>query len=56
MAQARYLIIGLGRFGAALAETLAEQGAEVIAVDRDMAMIDAVKSKVAYAIELDAGG
>lgn len=54
MAQARYLIIGLGRFGAALAETLAEQGAEVIAVDRDMAMVDAVKSKVAYAIELDA--
>jgi trk system potassium uptake protein TrkA len=54
MAQARYLIIGLGRFGAALAESLAEQGAEVIAVDRDMAMVDAVKSKVAYAIELDA--
>jgi trk system potassium uptake protein TrkA len=54
MAQSRYLIIGLGRFGAALAESLAEQGAEVIAVDRDMAMVDAVKHKVAYAIELDA--
>ena len=54
MAQSRYLIIGLGRFGAALAESLAEQGAEVIAVDRDMAMVDAVKQKVAYAIELDA--
>lgn len=54
MAQSRYLIIGLGRFGAALAESLAQQGAEVIAVDRDMAAVDAVKSKVAYAIELDA--
>lgn len=54
MAQSRYLIIGLGRFGAALAESLAEQGAEVIAVDRDMAMVDAVKQRVAYAIELDA--
>ena len=54
MAQSRYLIIGLGRFGAALAESLAEQGAEVIAIDRDMAMVDAVKQKVAYAIELDA--
>lgn len=54
MAQDRYLIIGLGRFGAALAESLAEQGAEVIAVDRDMAMVDAVKQKVAYALELDA--
>ncbi len=54
MAQDRYLIIGLGRFGAALAESLAEQGAEVIAVDRDMAMVDAVKQRVAYALELDA--
>lgn len=54
MAQDRYLIIGLGRFGAALAASLAEQGAEVIAVDRDMAMVDAVKQRVAYALELDA--
>jgi trk system potassium uptake protein len=50
----RYLIIGLGRFGAALAESLSEQGAEVIAVDTNMAEVEAVKRKVAYAIELDA--
>lgn len=54
MSSARYLIIGLGRFGAALAESLGEQGAEVIAVDNNMAMVEAVKRKVAYAIELDA--
>jgi len=50
----RYLIIGLGRFGAALAESLSERGAEVIAVDTNMAEVEAVKRKVAYAIELDA--
>lgn len=50
----RYLIIGLGRFGAALAESLSERGAEVIAVDTNMAEVEAVKRKVAYALELDA--
>ena len=50
----RYLVIGLGRFGAALAESLSEQGAEVIAVDNRMQEVEAVKRKVAFALELDA--
>jgi trk system potassium uptake protein TrkA len=50
----RYLIIGLGRFGAALAESLSEQGAEVIAVDNRMQEVEAIKRKVAFALELDA--
>jgi trk system potassium uptake protein TrkA len=54
MARARYLVIGLGRFGAALARTLAERGVEVVAVDRSMEAVEAIKQHVAYAAELDA--
>lgn len=50
----RILVVGLGRFGSALAESLAATGCEVVAVDNDMAHIDAIKNKVAYALELDA--
>ena len=34
-----YGVIGLGRFGRALAQTLAEQGAEIIVVDQDEARV-----------------
>jgi trk system potassium uptake protein TrkA len=50
----RFLVIGLGRFGRSLAEELSGQGCEVIAIDRDMDNVDAVKSRVALAMELDA--
>src|SRR5690606_3969522 len=50
----RVLVIGLGRFGSALAESLAENGSEVIAVDSDMAAVDALKRTVTHAMELDA--
>lgn len=52
MAQ-RILVIGLGRFGTALAESLAQQGCEVVAVDSDMEAVDQIKSKVTYALEMD---
>jgi trk system potassium uptake protein TrkA len=54
MSSQRYLVIGLGRFGAALAESLSEQGNEVIAVDNHMNEVEAIKRKVAFALELDA--
>ncbi len=50
----RFLVIGLGRFGLSLAETLATQGCEVLAVDRTMANVDLIKNKVAYAVQMDA--
>jgi trk system potassium uptake protein TrkA len=49
----RILVIGLGRFGTALAESLAQQGCEVVAIDSEMDSVDAIKNKVTYAIELD---
>lgn len=50
----RFLVIGLGRFGTALVESLEEQGGEVIAVDRDMSSVERVKEKAAFAVQLDA--
>lgn len=50
----RILVIGLGRFGSALAESLAENGCEVIAVDSDMTTVDELKRTVTHAVELDA--
>jgi trk system potassium uptake protein TrkA len=49
----RAAVIGLGRFGQSLAISLAERGAEVIAIDKDRETIDAVKDKVALAVILD---
>lgn len=49
----RFLVIGLGRFGSALAEALAQGGGEVIAVDERMELVEAIKDKVAYAAQLD---
>ena len=46
-------VIGLGRFGRSLALSLAERGAEVIAIDKDREAVDAVKDKVALAVILD---
>lgn len=48
-----FLVVGLGRFGRAVAEALTEGGAEVIAVDSDMALVEAVRDRVAVAAQVD---
>lgn len=47
-------VIGMGRFGLALAEALAKEGIEVIAVDNDPDEIEAIKDSVALAVTADA--
>jgi trk system potassium uptake protein TrkA len=47
-------VIGLGRFGMALAEALAKDGLEVIAIDTDPRIVDQVKDKVALAVTANA--
>ncbi|MCL5098088.1 MAG: TrkA family potassium uptake protein [Candidatus Omnitrophica bacterium] len=47
-------IIGLGDFGRAAALGLARAGAEVIAVDRNMDRLNAVKDEVTLAVRMDA--
>ncbi|MEX1189716.1 MAG: TrkA family potassium uptake protein [Bacteroidia bacterium] len=49
----KYIIVGLGNFGASLAQKLTEQGNEVIGVDNNMSKVDAFKSKVSHTICLD---
>jgi trk system potassium uptake protein TrkA len=50
----KFAIIGLGSFGLSLARTLANDGAQVIAIDNDEEKIDAIREEVAYAIVMDA--
>lgn len=50
----KYIIIGLGNFGASLAEKLTSQGNEVIGIDTRMNKVDALKEKVSHTICMDA--
>ena len=49
----KYIIIGLGNFGASLAQKLTEKGNEVIGVDLMMDKVEALKDKITHAICLD---
>lgn len=49
----QFLVVGVGRFGRAVAETLAREGHEVVAVDRDEDRLLAVSDAVADALVMD---
>ena len=49
----RFAVIGIGRFGTAIATKLSIKGAEVIAIDNNKERINAIKDNVTYAIRLD---
>ncbi len=50
----QYLVIGLGRFGSSLAITLCQKGAEVMAVDSDMDLVEEHRSLLTEVIQADA--
>lgn len=50
----KYIIIGLGNFGASLAQKLTRTGNEVIGVDSKMAKVELFKEKISHTICLDA--
>ena len=50
----KYIIIGLGNFGASLAQKLTEEGNEVIGIDSSMTKVDAYKEKISHTICMDA--
>ncbi len=50
----QFLVIGVGRFGSALATTLYKLGHEVVAIDMDEEKVEAVMNKVTHAAILDA--
>lgn len=49
----KFIIIGLGHFGASLAERLTNMGHEVIGVDKNMDKVDDLKDKLTHVICLD---
>lgn len=50
----KYIIVGLGTFGASLAEKLTSLGNEVIGIDNKMEKVDALKEKITHTICMDA--
>jgi len=50
----KYIIVGLGNFGASLGEKLTSQGNEVIGIDDRMEKVDSFKEKLSHTICMDA--
>ena len=50
----QYIVVGLGRFGSAIAETLCESGEEVLGVDMDMDLVEHMSSRITHAVQMDA--
>ena len=46
MKKKQFLVVGLGRFGSALATTLTEQGAQVLAIDFNMEVVEAHRGRL----------
>lgn len=49
----RFAVIGLGRFGTGLARALASNDADVIAIDRQMKLVERIRDDVTVAVRLD---
>ena len=49
----QYLVVGLGKLGRKIAVTLVREGGDVIAVDRNMDVVEEIKDQVGHAICLD---
>ncbi|GAH22709.1 unnamed protein product [marine sediment metagenome] len=49
----QFIVLGLGRFGSAVATTLIELGHEVMGVDNDEEIVDALKDKITQAVQAD---
>lgn len=49
----QFAVIGLGRFGRKVAETLAKKGASVIAIDSNQELVDKVSDFATKAIQMD---
>ena len=49
----KFIIIGLGSYGGSLAESLTQQGHEVIGIDMKMAKVEYYKDKISHTICMD---
>lgn len=53
MAERRFLVLGLGSFGAELARKLAENGCQVTGADREQRFVDEIKNEIYAAVVAD---
>ncbi len=53
MAFKNYVVFGLGKFGRSVAETFAENGKEVLAIDMDDEIVQDVSDTVTHAVQAD---
>lgn len=49
-----YAVLGLGLFGSSIARTLTELGHHVLAIDRDLTLVESLGGNVAEAVQADA--
>ena len=49
----QFAVIGLGRFGFKVAEVLAAKGAQVLAIDKNLRLVDKVRDIVTDAVQLE---
>lgn len=54
MSKKQFLVIGLGRFGSAVAKTLYELGNEVLALDIDETAVEKIADYVTHAVQVNA--
>ncbi|MBQ9951438.1 MAG: TrkA family potassium uptake protein [Clostridia bacterium] len=47
------LVVGLGRFGSAIAQTLCEDGVQVLAVDRRMDLVEDMRDRLTQVVQAD---
>ena len=50
----QFVVIGLGRFGSAIAQTLCEAGEEVLGVDKSMELIEDQRDVLTHVVQMDA--
>lgn len=50
----QFAVVGLGRFGYAIAETLNEAGEEVLGIDRRMDLVEEMRDHMTHAVQMDA--
>lgn len=53
MSKKQFIVIGLGRFGSNLTKTLIENNHEVLAVDKDMRLVEEVANFATHAVQAD---
>jgi len=54
MSKRQFIVIGLGRFGTSVAETLYSLGNDVLAVDSDEEVVQEISDTVTHAVQVDA--